>query len=188
MNSDHVLILKALRLAAVAHVRQTRKDDDHTPYISHPAMVGMILREHGAQAPTVAAGILHDVIEDTKYGYDELARACSSEVADLVLWVTENNQLPFIERKAEYLHKLAQAPTEALMISAADLLANRLDGLLAMDRGEDLWGKFHWGPKENFIYDEKRLKIISEKLGDKHALVKQLQTAITDLLKHTETT
>ncbi len=59
----------ALEIAAKAHRNQLRKDTD-IPYITHPAGVGMILLEAGCPHELVAAGILHDTIEDTQITID----------------------------------------------------------------------------------------------------------------------
>ena len=63
---------KALRLATAAHKDQVRKSDG-SPYITHPVMVGMLLKEYGFSEAVVAAGFTHDVLEDTSVTREELA-------------------------------------------------------------------------------------------------------------------
>ena len=64
-TSGQQLIEKAIEFAAYAHRDQTRKGTK-IPYISHPYAVGMILLKAGCNEEVVAAGILHDTLEDTR--------------------------------------------------------------------------------------------------------------------------
>jgi (p)ppGpp synthase/HD superfamily hydrolase len=172
-------VLMALRFAAIAHREQRRKDRFESPYISHPAAVGMILGKAGANDDVVCAGIMHDVIEDTKFSYENIEKGFGSSVADLVKWVSENKDLEFLERKESYLVNLANAPMEARMISAADLLANRVDMLALHRQGEDIWSKFTWGAKDTFSYDRRRIGIIKELV--KHPFVEELEGVVREL-------
>jgi (p)ppGpp synthase/HD superfamily hydrolase len=59
----------------------------------------MILGKAGANDDVVCAGIMHDVIEDTKFSYENIEKGFGSSVADLVKWVSENKDVEFLERK-----------------------------------------------------------------------------------------
>lgn len=172
-------VLMALRFAAIAHIEQRRKDRFESPYISHPAAVGMILVKADAMEDVICAGIMHDVIEDTKFSYENIEKGFGSGVADLVRWVSENKDLEFLERKESYLVNLAKAPMEARMISGADLLANRIDMLALHRQGEDIWSKFTWGAKDTFSYDRRRIGIIKELV--KHPYVEELEGVVREL-------
>src|SRR3990172_11306745 len=98
------LVFKALNFAAKAHNGQTRnKDaDQDVPYIVHPAAVAIILSQHGADEVNISAGILHDVVEDTQIGIDDIERAFGNEVTKIVSDVTEfDKELPWSERKEQ---------------------------------------------------------------------------------------
>ena len=64
------IIQKALHLAMEAHQGQKRKSGE--PYISHPCAVAKILIDYGMDHETIAASVLHDVVEDTRYTYEEI--------------------------------------------------------------------------------------------------------------------
>lgn len=94
---DRELIERAYRVAAKAHKGQQRASGE--PYIRHCLAVAAILHELGMPVTVVAAGILHDTVEDTKVTLEEVERDFGSEVATLVDGVTKLTQLPRVTRR-----------------------------------------------------------------------------------------
>ena len=74
-NVDLDIVNKAFNLAYEAHKEQKRESGD--PYIIHPIDVAVILAELGMDTSTIVAGLLHDVIEDTDYTYDDIKNIAS---------------------------------------------------------------------------------------------------------------
>jgi len=159
-------LLKALKFASLAHQDQKRKDSSRTPYISHPAAVGYILLQAGAPENVVIAGILHDIIEDTEYGYDDIKERFGEEVAGLVREVSEDTSLTYDARKDGYLDQLAGDSSEACLISAADLLANNIDMQTNFDNGEDLWMRppYNLGIEKKIERNLRRIEIIKSRV------------------------
>jgi GTP pyrophosphokinase len=89
---DQKLILDAFELAADAHRDQYRKSGE--PYMIHPVAVAEILSELKLDATTIAAALLHDVVEDTDYTLDDLERRFGIAVARLVDGVTKMDRIP----------------------------------------------------------------------------------------------
>jgi len=123
------MITKAYELAKKAHNDQKRKSGE--PYIIHPICVAIILAELELDKETIAAGLLHDVIEDTAITYDELADIFGVDVANLVDGVTKLTQLSLkndkIEMQAENLRKMFLAMAKdirVILIKLADRLHN----------------------------------------------------------------
>ncbi|MFG0283712.1 MAG: HD domain-containing protein [Phycisphaerales bacterium JB039] len=116
---------EAASMAARLHQGQFRKDG-RTPYVAHCWRVAMTIRHvfGCADEPTIAAALLHDLIEDTTADYDEIAEALGAEVADLVAAMTKNMALPESEREREYDRRLAAADWRARLIKLADTLDN----------------------------------------------------------------
>lgn len=174
-------VLKALEFAAISHDGQKRKGGDMAPYISHPYAVGLILSQAGFNEDVVIAGIFHDLIEDTNVTYEELQQKFGETIADLVLEVTEDKSLDFFPRKEKYLEHLKTATPEAASISAADLFANRLSMLNAIESGLDFWQNFKLGPKETFAFDRRRLEIIKSRTS--HQFITEVETLVKELEK-----
>ncbi len=93
------LISRAYRVAEAAHAPQKRSTGD--PYITHPLAVAGILACHNLDAPTIAAALLHDVVEDTPVGLDDIREQFGDEIANMVDAVTKLSQREGIKREFE---------------------------------------------------------------------------------------
>ena len=128
-SDDISLVEKAYRTARDAHRDQKRKSGE--PYIIHPLCVGIILADLELDKETIAAGLLHDVVEDTIMTLDDLKREFGEEVALLVDGVTKLGQLSYstdkLEMQAENLRKMFLAMAKdirVILIKLADRLHN----------------------------------------------------------------
>lgn len=128
-SDDISLIEKAFRTAYDAHKDQKRKSGE--PYIIHPICVAIILADLELDKETIAAGLLHDVVEDTILTTDDITREFGSEVALLVDGVTKLGQLSYssdkVEMQAENLRKMFLAMAKdirVILIKLADRLHN----------------------------------------------------------------
>lgn len=119
------LVREALETARQAHAGQLRRGSDGHPYIDHPLAVAEILLELGHGDETVAAALLHDVIEKSGIENGELRERFGDGTADLVEAMTEDPTIAeYEERKDEHRLRVANAGSEALAIFAADKLTN----------------------------------------------------------------
>jgi guanosine-3',5'-bis(diphosphate) 3'-pyrophosphohydrolase len=121
-----VLVSRAADFAAERHKDQRRKGEAQLPYVNHLAEVARLLAvaTQGADAELIAAGWLHDTVEDTATSYDELVSAFGGEVASLVMEVTDDKSLPKAERKRLQVLKTPAKTSRAKMIKLADLTSN----------------------------------------------------------------
>ena len=125
----------ALAFAAERHAGQRREADD-APFVTHPIEVASLLHEAGYPDHVIAAGALHDVIEDTDTRSGDLTERFGSKVALLVTAVTEDPSIEDDrERKAALRSQVARAGDEAAAIFAADKVSKTRELRLRGGRG-----------------------------------------------------
>lgn len=135
-SDDISLIEKAYHFAAKAHKDQKRRSGE--PYIIHPLYVAIILSDLQMDKETIAAGLLHDVVEDTVYTKEQIAQEFGDDVALLVDGVTKLKKLKLSgdykdktqvqqEMQARNLRKMFMAMAKdirVILIKLADRLHN----------------------------------------------------------------
>ena len=127
-NYNLELIEKAYSLAAAAHGEQKRRSGE--PYIIHPLAVAKILVELGMDNESIAAALLHDVVEDTGVPLSDIEKQFGHEIALLVNGVTKLGRIPYTskeEQQAENLRKMLLAMAQdirVVIIKLADRLHN----------------------------------------------------------------
>ena len=151
------MVFRAIKFVAEAHQGQYRKGTN-IPYISHLLNVMKTLCEIGCDKEIIAAGILHDVVEDTSVTIEQVERIFGKRVATIVSGASEPDHLRKgkDEKTSWWLRKQhtiefisKEATLEQLLVSCADKLDNaeaiRHDYIL---NGEKLWDRFN-APKSD---------------------------------------
>ena len=125
----------ALAFADNRHAGQTRDIGD-LPFVTHPVEVACLLHEAGYSDEVVAAGVLHDVLEDTDADRRELETRFGRRVADLVEAVTDDPSIEDrAERKAALRRKVADAGECAAVVFAADKVSKARELRFRVSRG-----------------------------------------------------
>ena len=133
---------KAKYFAINAHLGQIRKNEPDKPMIMHPISVGMLLESYGYDDYVVAAGYLHDVVEDTNYTIEDIEENFGSRVSSLVKGASEpDKSLSWEERKKHTIEQTKTLPLENKLVICADKINNL----------EDLMIKFHKKWKKRFF-------------------------------------
>ena len=166
---------RALEFARARHEGQ-RRDADDQPFVLHPEEVAKLLDEAGYGDHVVAAGALHDVLEDTDVEMEELERSFGPEVAGLVSSLTEDPSVdPKAEQRAALRRQVQDAGEEAAAVFAADKVSKARELRLKAEHGDltdDDRAKIeHYG---------RSLEMLQEKLPG-HPLVEQLRHELEPL-------
>ena len=132
-ESDVNLICRAFNFAFELHEGQTRKSGE--PYIAHPIAVASLLRDLGGDSVTIAAGFLHDVVEDTEVTPEEIESMFGVQVRLLVEGVTKLSKFNFsstTERQAENFRRMFLAMATDIRVIVVKL-ADRLHNMRTLD-------------------------------------------------------
>lgn len=154
MSDNGRKINEACKYAAEKHLNQKRKGKN-VPYIVHPLEVMVILYRMGADVELIAAGVLHDTVEDTDATIEDIKTMFGDDVAELVAAHTEDKSLVWEERKELSCKELINAPKRLQMLVLADKLSNirEMAQDIAKD-GDELWKRFKRGKDAQKWYYE----------------------------------
>jgi (p)ppGpp synthase/HD superfamily hydrolase len=125
-STDHAFVLRAALFAARRHADQRRKGKDREPYVNHVIEVAERLAHssEGNDAVLLAAGFLHDTVEDTETTPRDIETEFGHEVAQLVAEVTDDTALTSAERKRWQVARIALKSRRAQFLTIADKTAN----------------------------------------------------------------
>lgn len=179
--------IQAKRFAIKAHKGQVRKSDISKPMIIHPIDVANILKKYEFDDNVIAAGYLHDVIEDTKYEINEIEKRFGNDVASLVLNASEpNKNLSWEERKKHTIENTRHLDLRHKAIICADKISNLEDLIIlfeikqkydfsAFKRGfkeqkwyyESVYNSLIFNEDENIVMFKKLKELIDHIFGNK---------------------
>jgi (p)ppGpp synthase/HD superfamily hydrolase len=163
------LTREALAFAALRHAGQTREIDD-VPFVTHPVEVACLLHEAGYSDEVVAAGVLHDVLEDTDVERPELEERFGPEVAALVAAVSDDPSIEDdVKRKAALRKQVSGAGDEAAAVFAADKVSKAREL-----RTRARHGRFQRSDEGKLGHYRASLEMLSELIPG-HPLVEQLR-------------
>lgn len=124
---------EAFKFAVLAHYGQIRKGDGETPFLLHPIAVGEILRDYGANNEEIAAGYLHDIVEDTNYTLEDIEKKFGKNIANLVNAASEpdHKNLSWEERKTHTISSIRDKSLSEKIIVASDKI-NNIESLIKL--------------------------------------------------------
>ncbi len=127
-NKEKAKVISALKISENAHSNQLRKSGD--PFIIHPFEVAKILTSIKLDSDSIAAGLLHDTLEDTELTFQDIENKFGSQISQLVEGLTKINKFSLLAKDQKYgenYKKLILATTKDLrviLIKLADRLHN----------------------------------------------------------------
>lgn len=174
------LVKKAFYFAAQKHNRQYRKGTK-VPYFAHSALVALGVSKYSSEPETIAAAVLHDVLEDCAVTPKQLSKLFGKKVARIVVELSAssaliNKRTVWKTKKQAYLRKIKRASRETLVIIAIDKITNMqsyFEAAVSMEKRR-LNSLFGGTSSEYFWYYDEIYKILHSKLK-KHP--------VTDLYK-----
>jgi len=149
--------LKAKNFAIKAHSGQVRKSDPEKPMIVHPINVGQILKQYEFDENVVAAGYLHDVVEDTSYELIDIKNNFGEDIASLVCGASEpDKSLSWEERKKHTIEETKKIDFRHKAVICADKISNLEDlRILSEIKGEYDFSAFKRGfESQKWYYTE----------------------------------
>ena len=151
------IVSKAKKFAIKAHKGQKRKSDLDKPMIIHPINVANILKEYDFDDNVVAAGYLHDVVEDTKYEEKDIIKKFGEDIASLVMGASEpDKSLSWEDRKQHTINLVKNLDLRHKAIICADKISNLEDlRIISEIKGEYDFSAFKRGfDKQKWYYQE----------------------------------
>lgn len=148
---------KALIFANYAHFGQERKAEVEKPYIVHPVYVAYLLKEYGFDSNVVAAGLLHDVVEDTNYQQEDIGFSFGNDISSLVATATQaDKQMSWEARKMEAIEEIRYQDIRHKAVVGADKITNLDDiRILFGKKGRYDFSSFRRGyDKQKWYYEE----------------------------------
>ena len=147
----------ARNFAIEAHKGQIRKSDPVKPMIIHPINVVNILEEYGFDENVVAAGYLHDVVEDTKYTKEDIENKFGKDISSLVMGASEpDKSLSWEERKQHTIDTIKLLDFRHKAVITADKISNLEDLMIISEiNGEYNFDAFKRGfEQQKWYYTE----------------------------------
>ena len=186
-------IHKAIAFATKIHELDTKKKrkGKDIPYITHPLTVGFILARVTKDENIIAAGLLHDTIEDCEpYGsvtQKTLTEKFNTKVARMVNDVTEQDKnLPWMERKMAALEHIKDMQNDSLLVKSADVLHNLTELITDIElNGVEVFDIFN-ASKTDTLIRYKRLIPTIENAWSENPLIEDLKSGLEKLLKLTD--
>lgn len=136
-QADMSLIIRAFTLGEAAHEGQKRNSGEN--FFVHPLNVALILADLNMDTQTIVAGLLHDVVEDTEYSYQDIVGEFGVEIADLIDGVTKLKNIKYKtkqESQAENLRKMVLAMAKDIRVIIVKL-ADRLHNMRTLEYMND---------------------------------------------------
>jgi (p)ppGpp synthase/HD superfamily hydrolase len=177
------LVRKALVFAVRCHARQRRRSDG-AAFIEHPLEVAGLLHDAGCSDVVVAAGLLHDVVENSHVSVAELTWRFGGEVAGLVQAVTEDSTVDdYRHRKRMLREQVRITGGDAALVFAADKIAKVRELPEAVRRDRDRVTEAELSSRERHqLEHQQRLRLehyrrslrMLQRVAPGHPLVKRL--------------
>lgn len=172
--------LKAKDFAIKAHSGQIRKSEPEKPMIVHPIYVAQILKQYGFDENVVAAGYLHDVVEDTSYEIEDIRNTFGEDIASLVWGSSEpDKSLSWEERKKHTIETTKELDFRHKAVICADKISNIEDIRISSEiKGKYDFSAFKRGFEPTKWYYTEIYNSLIYNEDEKHPMFERLKEVI----------
>ena len=181
------IIEKALMYATIAHSGQVRKSEKDKPMIVHPMAVAQILIEYGADNNVIAAGLLHDVWEDTPKTLEDIEKNFGEDIAHLVYCASEpDKSKSWEERKIHTIEQTKKLTLREKLVPLADKI-NNIESIerLFNKKGFKDFSAFKRGQEKQEWYYRNMYESLSTNEDKENPLFKRFETSINNVFGRT---
>ena len=182
------IVERALHAAIAAHEGQSRKGDSSSPYITHPLHVALMLARFGLDDDVIAAGLLHDVVEDCpSWTFERVQAEFGPHVSGIVAQLTEDKTRSWAERKQTAIDKVPHMSPEAASVKACDKLHNLhslVNQLRAAPDTEAVWARFNGGRDRTLQSSHDLVEALAQRVDAR--IAKALRAALRSLYEISE--
>lgn len=186
MNRGKDKIEYAIYYATKAHKNQRRKIED-VDMIFHPFTVGMILQRNGCDEDIVAAGILHDVVEDTPHTFEDIKNDFGEKIMQYVYDASEpDKSLEWEERKQHTINHIKNAPLGSKLIVACDKISNLEDlaDCIELYGEEKAWSALKRNKEKQKWYYTSVYESCIEGVNSEHPIFKRYREVLKQLFNY----
>lgn len=181
------IIEKALMYATLAHSGQVRKSEPDKPMIIHPIAVAQILIEYGADNNVIAAGLLHDVWEDTDKTLEDIEKNFGEDIAHLVYCASEPDKSKSWEERK--IHTIEQTKKLSLREKLVPL-ADKINNIESLERkfkalGHKDFSAFRRGEEKQEWYYRNMYESLSNNEDKEHEIFKRFEKSINNVFGRT---
>ncbi len=174
------LVERATSFAAHKHKDQYRKEGKIL-YISHLVSVALILKKYDFEDTVIAAGLLHDTLEDTETSEEEILENFGQEILSIILLLTYDKNLSWKDQKMKYIEDVRNANEFVKAISLADKIHNIQSLLFNLEvKGDLAWSSFKQNKDTKIWFEKECLKMFQETFS--HPMVAEYEKLIIELL------
>ncbi len=176
------IIEKATSFAADKHKNQYRKEGGLL-YISHLVSVALILQKYNFPEQVIAAGLLHDTLEDTDTTETEILENFGAEILEIVKSVTNDKVLRWKDKKLKYLETVSIGNSEAKAVALADKIHNMKSLLMNLEENgpEKVWSFFNASREDKLWFEEVCLGMFKETFSGPSEMVSEYESQIDEL-------
>lgn len=179
---------KAKQFAIKAHMGQVRKNEPDKPMIIHPLSVGKLLEDYGYDDEVIAAGYLHDVVEDTKYTNEDIEKEFGQNIANLVKGASEpDKKLSWEERKKHTIEETKTLSLKNKLVICADKINNLEDLMIKFQKtGERDFSLFKKGEELQKWYYTNIYKSLINNEDENLPIFKRLKNVLDIVFNNNE--